>query len=102
MHICMTRDNLRKNEISYTTIRQYLYPPQTDILATRLVGVGGLTGVRTENSIESILFFRSSLKTGQAKKPAWAGPVFRLDRFFFSHRDVYKHRPRPVQFNHSS
>jgi len=23
----MTRDNLRKNEISYTTIRQYLYPP---------------------------------------------------------------------------
>jgi len=36
MHICMTRDNLRKNEISYTTIMQYLYPPQTEILATRL------------------------------------------------------------------
>ena len=28
MHICMTRDNLRKHEISYTTIRQYLYPPK--------------------------------------------------------------------------
>ena len=36
MHICITRDNLRKNEISYTTIRQYLYPPQTKILATPL------------------------------------------------------------------
>jgi len=26
----MTRDNLRKNEISYTTIRQYLYPPNSN------------------------------------------------------------------------
>ena len=70
-----------------------------------VVGVGGLTGVRTENSIETreytYVFFRSSLKTGQAEKPALAGP----DQFlgltvFFAHRDVYKHRPRPVQFNH--
>jgi len=35
--LCMTRDNLRTNEISYTTIRQYLYPPQTEILATPLL-----------------------------------------------------------------
>ena len=27
---------MQKNDISYTTIRQYLYPPPTEILATRL------------------------------------------------------------------
>jgi len=60
-----------------------------------------LDRVRTENSIESIRFFRSSLKTGQAEKPALAGQGQFLGlTVFFAHRDVYKHRPRPVQFNH--
>jgi len=52
----MTRDNLRKNEISYTTIRQHLYP-QTEILATRLTlsvvwGQEGGSGMGTGQGCE--------------------------------------------------
>ena len=43
MHICMTRDNLRKNEISYTQELGNIYTPQTEILATPLTDTAIVT-----------------------------------------------------------